>query len=181
MSATTTERVKKVSENPMRKIQLEKVVVHICIGSNWERLQNAAKLLETLTGRKPILRRAKRTIKEFGISRGSPISCMVTLRGKKAEDFLKRALEAVGFKLKESNFDKFGNFSFGIREHLDIPGTKYDPKIGIFGMDIIVSLERPGYRVKRRKYRRSEIGKKALITKEEAIQFVKEKFGVEVV
>ena len=173
--------VTSLKENPMRQVRLEKVVVHTCVGGDWDRLQKAVSLLEALTGSKPITRNARKTIKEFGISRGSPISCMVTLRGRKAEEFLRRALEAIGFKIKASSFDKFGNFAFGIKEHLDIPGTKYDPKIGIFGLDVIVALERPGYRVKRRKYRRSNIGKNALINKEEAIQFVKEKFGVEVV
>lgn len=167
-------------ENPMRKIRVEKVILHICVGSNWERLQKAVKLLETLTNQKPVIRKAKKTIKGFGISKGTPISCMVTLRGERAVEFLKRAFEAIGFKLKSTNFDERGNFAFGIVEHLDLPGTKYDPQIGIFGLDVIVSLERPGYRVKRRKYRRSKVGKKALISREEAIEFVKESFGVEV-
>ena len=95
--------------------------------------------------------------------------------------FLKKAFEAVGKKVKASSFDEQGNFAFGIKEHLDLPGTKYDPSIGIFGMDIIVSLERPGYRVKRRKYRRSTLGRKAYIGPEEAMEFLRNTFGVEVV
>jgi len=166
--------------NPMNKVRLGKVVVHICVGNNWEKLQRAARLLEELTGQKPVFRKAKKTIKAFGISRKDLISCMVTLRGEKAEDFLKRAFQAIE-KFKASSIDERGNFAFGIKEHLDLPGVKYDPEIGIFGMDVIVSLEKPGRRIERRRYRRSKGGKGNLVTKEEAIQYIKENFGVEVV
>jgi large subunit ribosomal protein L5 len=151
------------------------------VGGDWERLQKAIRLLEQLTGQKPAIRKAKKTIKAFGISRKQPIATMVTLRGNKAVDFLKKALEAVDYKIKESSFDQYGNFAFGIKEHLDIPGVRYDPSIGIFGMDIIVNLSKPGYRVKLRRYCRSKIGKKGRVTKEEAIEFLKENFGVEVI
>ena len=160
---------------------IEKVVVHICVGGDWDRLQKAVKLLEQLTGQKPIIRRAKKTIKAFGISRKQPISTLVTLRGEKALTFLKKALSAVGNKIKSSSFDDRGNFAFGIKEHLMIPGTKYDPEIGVFGMDVIVHLAKPGLRVKLRKYRRSKLGKRAIVNREEAINFVKNVLGVEVV
>ena len=178
MSGASEVQVKK---SVMEQVRLEKVIVHICVGGDWDRLQKAVKLLETLTGQKPSIRRAKKTIKAFGISRKQPIAAMVTLRKQKAYEFLKRAFEAVDYKIKESSFDDYGNFAFGIKEHLDIPGTKYDPSIGIFGMDIIVSLCKPGYRVKYRRYCRSKIGKRGRVTKEEAINFVKEEFGVEVI
>ena len=179
MSSTTEI---KAERNVMDRVRLEKVVVHICVsGGDWDRLQKAMKLLEQLTGQKPALRRAKKTIKAFGISRKQPISTMVTLRGEKAYEFLKRAFEAVDFKIKASSFDEYGNFAFGIKEHLDIPGVRYDPSIGIFGMDVIVNLSKPGNRVKLRRYCRSKIGKKGRVTKEEAINYVKEEFGVEVI
>ncbi len=171
-----------VKKNPMEQVRIEKVVVHICVhGGDWDKLQKAIKLLEQLTGQKPAIRRAKKTIKAFGISRKQPIATMVTLRGKKAEEFLKKALDAVDFKIKESSFDDCGNFAFGIKEHLLIPGTKYDPNIGIFGMDVIVHLAKPGRRVKLRRYRRSKLGKRNLVTKEEAIEFITKKFGVKIV
>ncbi len=167
--------------NVMEEVRVEKVVVHISVGGDWERLQKAVKLLETLTGRKPVVRRAKKTIKAFGISRKQPISTMVTLRGEEAEEFLRRALEAVDNKIKASSFDGMGNVAFGIKEHLMLPGVKYDPEIGVFGMDVIVHLVKPGYRVKLRRYRRSRLGKRNIVTKEEAIEFMRSRFGVEVV
>lgn len=170
-----------IKKNVMSRVRIEKVVVHISVGGDWERLQKAIRLLEQLTGQKPVIRKAKKTIKAFGISRKQPIATMVTLRGNKAVDFLKKALEAVDYKIKESSFDQYGNFAFGIKEHLDIPGVRYDPSIGIFGMDIIVNLSKPGYRVKLRRYCRSKIGKRGRVTKEEAIDFLKENFGVEVI
>jgi len=167
--------------NPLDHIKIEKVVVHISVGADWERLQKASKLLETLTGQKPIIRKAKKTIKAFGISRKQPMSTMVTLRGSKAVEFLRKALEAVDKKINRDSFDEFGNFAFGIKEHLMIPGTKYDPEIGVFGMDVIVHLSKPGLRVKRRRYKRSRLGKNAIITKDEAMEFVRKDLGVEVV
>ncbi len=167
--------------NVMEEVRVEKVVVHISVGGDWERLQKAVKLLEILTGRKPVVRRAKKTIKAFGISRKQPISTMVTLRGKEAEEFLRRALEAVDNKIKASSFDGMGNVAFGIKEHLMLPGVKYDPEIGVFGMDVIVHLVKPGYRVKLRRYRRSRLGKRNIVTKEEAMEFMRSRFGVEVV
>lgn len=165
----------------VESIRVEKVVVHISVGGDWERLQKAVKLLEDLTGQKPVIRRAKKTIKAFGISRKQPISTLVTLRGERAVKFLEKALEAVDKKIKSESFDERGNLSFGIKEHLMLPGVKYDPNIGVFGMDVNIHLVKPGYRVKLRRYRRSKLGKKNIVTKDEAIQFFKNRFGVEVI
>lgn len=167
--------------HPMRRVFIGKVVVHIAVGESGERLANAAKVLEMLTGQKPTLRKAKKSIKEFGIRRGENIACMVTLRGARAYEFLKRALAAVNYTVKRSSIDEKGNFSFGIREHIQIPGVKYDPTVGIFGMDVIVALERPGYRVARRRRRRSPIGEDHYVTKEEAIEFIRKVLGAQVV
>ncbi len=168
-------------ENPMRRIRIEKVVVNIGVGEPGERLEKAKTLLQRLTGAKVVETEAKKKIPKWGIRPGLKIGVKVTLRGKAAEEFLNKALDAVDRKIKESSFDEFGNFSFGIHEYINIPGVKYDPKIGIFGMDVSVSLERPGFRVKRRKVRSAKVGKRHLITKDEAIAFVKENYGVEVI
>ncbi len=167
--------------NPMRRLRIHSVTVNMGVGEGGERLAKAEALLEELTGQKPIRRLAKKTIQPFGIRKGLPIACKVTLRGEKAIDFLKRALEAKDRRLPEKCFDQLGNFSFGIREHIDLPGVKYDPNVGIFGMDVCVTVERPGYRVKRRKLKKTKIGRKHLVTREEAIEFVKKEFQVEVV
>jgi large subunit ribosomal protein L5 len=102
------------------------------------------------------------------------------LRGNKAVEFLKTAFKINENKIGESQFDKNGNFSFGIEEHTDFPGMKYDPSIGIYGMDINVALKRPGYRISKRKVETHKIPTNHRLTKEDAISFVKEKYGVEV-
>jgi len=167
--------------NPMRKIRIEKVVVNVCVGSSGERLEKAAKILEQLTGMKPSFRKAKKTIKDFGIRKGERIAVVVTLRGQKAYNFLKKAFEAVKKKIKANSFDEYGNFAFGIKEHIEIPGTKYDPNLGIIGMDVCVSLCRPGYRVMRRKRARSKIPRRHRVNREEAIEYIKKEFNVTVV
>lgn len=169
-----------IQENPMREVRIGKVVINIAVGKSGERLEKAAKLLEMITGQKPSRRKAKKTIRGFGIYRGEPIAVVTTLRKKKALEILKLLLQAKGSTLKASSFDERGNVSFGIKEHIDIPGMKYDPEIGIFGMDVCVQLERPGYRVARRKRARSKVGKNHLVTKEEAINFFRNVLGVEV-
>jgi len=166
--------------NPMRTIKLAKVTVHIGVGKSGEELEKARQVLAEITGQKPCSKQAKRTLKDFGIREGEPIACLTTLRGDNAAAFLKRGLEAAGNVLKASSFDDNGNFAFGIKEHIEIPGTKYVPELGIFGMDIIGTLERPGFRIKRRRIRRSRIGKTHRISKEEAIKFVTEHFGTKI-
>jgi large subunit ribosomal protein L5 len=93
---------------------------------------------------------------------------------------LKKTFEAIDNKISKNVFDAQGNFSFGIKEHIDIPGVKYDPEIGILGMDVCITLERPGFRVKRKKLS-TKIGKKHFIKPEEAIEWVSKNFGVEVI
>ena len=168
-------------KNPMLKPRIAKVTVNIGVGGSGDRLQKAAKVLEMLTGQKPVPRKARRTIKEFGIHRGENIAVMVTLRGRKAIEFLNKAFDAVGRRIKASSFDKFGNFSFGIKEHISIPGVKYDPEIGIFGMDVCVTIERPGFRVMRRRRARSRVPLRHRVSKEEAIEFISKEFGVTII
>lgn len=164
--------------NAMREIRIAKVTLNIGCGEAGEKLDKAKKLLETLTGKiAPLTKTRRRTT--FGTPKGRTIGCKVTLRGKAAFDFLKRSLDAVDFKLKNSVFDRQGNFSFGVKEHIHIPGVKYDPSIGIYGMDICVSLERRGYRVARKKMS-SKIGKSHLITAEESKEWAIKNLGVKV-
>ena len=160
--------------------RIQKVTLHMGIGESGEILQKASELLEEIAQQKPVNRVAKRTNRDFGIRQGEPISILVTLRGEQAEAFLKRAFEALENKLPSNNFDTYGNFAFGIKEHIDLPGVKYDPKVGIYGMDVCVTIERIGYRLSRRKYKKKKIKPKYRLSKEDGIQFIREKFGVEV-
>lgn len=170
-----------LKENMMKKIRIGKIVINIGVGKSGEPIERASKVLEELTGQKPAPRLARDTIRDFGIHKGEPIAVIVTLRREKAHEVLKKLLAAKNNQIKASSFDNFGNVSFGIKEHIDIPGVRYQPEIGIFGMDVSIALERPGYRVARRSKIPSRIGKKHRITKEEAITFFKETLGVEIV
>ncbi len=161
--------------------RIEKVTVNIGVGEAGERLKKAETVLINLTNRKPVQTLARKTNKDLGIRKGMPIGCKVTLRGKAAEEFLKKALETRNNKIGEYAFDDQGNFSFGIPDHTLFKDQKYDPEIGIFGMDVCVTMEKPGYRVKRRRLRRSRIPKHHRVTREETIRFMQEKFNVEVV
>jgi len=164
--------------NPMRNIRIEKITINIGVGEAGEKLDKAKKLLEKLTNKKIILTKTKKRT-TFGTPKGRTIGCKVTLRKNDAVEFLKKALEAVEFKLNESCFDKQGNFSFGVKEHIDISGVRYDPEIGIYGMDVSVTLERRGFREKRKRIAHG-IGKHHVITPQEAREWVSQTFGVKV-
>ncbi len=162
-------------------LRIEKVVVNCGAGESGEKLQKAKKMVEMITGRKACLTKARKREPTFKIKKGEPIGVKVTLRKKDAEEFLKRAFAAVDNKINGSSFDKFGNFSFGIKEYIYLPNTKYDPSIGLLGFDVCVSFSRPGFRVKYRRRKKSKIPLKHYPTKEECINFLKEKFGVTVI
>ena len=167
------------ASNSMKRINIAKIVVNIGVGKSGEPIERAKNALEELTGKKPTFRGAKENVRDFGIHKGEPIGAIVTLRKNDAFEFLKRVLESKRNVLNATSFDPFGNISLGIHEHIDIPGTKYNPDIGIFGMDVCVSLTRPGYRISKKRNPK-RIGKNHRISKDESIDFFKQKFGVEV-
>lgn len=135
----------------------------------------AAKVLEDLTGQKPVYSRARFTIRSFGIKRNEKMAVHVTVRGDKAEEILDRGLKVKDKELKKRNFSDTGNFGFGIQEHIDL-GIKYDPYTGIFGMDFYAVLKRSGTRVGLRKRCRSRVGAPQRISKEDAMEWFKRKF-----
>jgi len=104
----------------------------------------------------------------------------VTLRGKNAIDFVTKGLAANKNHLSSKAFDKLGNFSFGVREYIDFPGAKYDPKIGMMGFDICVTIAKKGARVARRRIKKSKIGKKHLVNVDEARAFVVKTFNAKI-
>lgn len=164
----------------MHRIEVEKIALNVGCGGDADKIEKATKLLGMLTERKPVITKSKRR-STFGVPKGKPVGVMITLRGKPAEDFLRRALYAVENKLKSSQFDNEGNFSFGVKEYIDIQNVKYSHEIGMFGLDVCVALKRPGFRIKQRKIQKREIPRKHKINKEEAMNFVKSKYGVEIV
>lgn len=172
--------VKKWEKQLMLKPRIDKVVVNLNVGKSGTPLENASNVLIELTGQKPIKRKAKKTIRDFGIRQGEPISCVVTLRKQPAITFLRKVLPVFDNKLSLSSFDKHGNFSFGLKEHIEIAGVKYDPNVGIFGMDVCVSVNRPGNRVKIRRKHKTHIGNSHLLTPDESIAFIKQILEVEI-
>jgi large subunit ribosomal protein L5 len=164
----------------MLKPRIEKVVVNIAVGKSGEPLEKATKVLKEITGQTPCKRKAKESVRDFNIRKGESIACIVTLRREEAIAFLNRVLPVIDKKISSRSFDRQGNFSFGIKEHIEISGVKYDPEVGIFGMDVCVSVTRPGYRVKNRR-KENRLGAKHVLTPEESMVFVKNKLGVEIV
>jgi large subunit ribosomal protein L5 len=173
--------VKRWEEQPMLQPHIEKVVVNLNVGKSGEPLEKAFRVLEEIAGQKPVKKNAKMSIRDFGIRKGEPIACVVTLRRQPAIDFLKKILPVVDNKVNRSSFDTHGNFAFGLKEHIEIPGVKYDPDVGIFGMDICVTINRPGDRVRDRRKHKAKVGHKHLLTPEESILFTKQILGVEIV
>jgi len=173
--------IKSWEEHPMRRPRIEKVVVNLNVGKSGEPLEKANKVLQEITGQTPVKKKAKKTIRDFGIREGESIAVVVTLRKQKAIDFLKKVLPIVDNKISGRSFDARGNFSFGLKEHIEIPGVRYDPEIGIFGMDVCVTVNRPGQRIKIRKRQDKSLGPKHVLKPEESIIFVKQLLGVEIV
>ena len=161
--------------------KIDKVTVNIGVGETGEKLDKAYSLVQTLVEQKPIKTTAKSKVPTWGLREGLPIGIKVTLRKDKANKFLKNAFVAVENKLNESCFDKFGNFSFGVSEYIELPNAKYDPKIGVFGLDVCVTMKKPGYRIKARKRHQKKIAQKHALRKEESVAYITKKFGVEVV
>jgi len=161
---------------PMRKIGIEKLVVNICVGESGDKLTKAARVLKELTDQEPVYSVARLTVRTFGIRRNEKIAVHCTVRGEKAEEILNKGLQVSEYELKDSNFSTTGNFGFGIQEHIDL-GLKYDPSVGIYGMDFFVVLSRPGFRVSKRKRAQARIGTQHKISKEAAKKWFITKFG----
>jgi large subunit ribosomal protein L5 len=169
------------TEHKMLQPRIEKVVVNLNIGKSGEPLERASRVLDEISGQTPYKAKAKKSIRDWGVREGEPIACVVTLRREKGIAFLKKVLPVIDNKISQSSFDTIGNFAFGLKEHIDIPGVKYDPEIGIFGMDVCVSVNRPGQRIKIRRKQKKRVGKKHLLTPEESMEYVRQTLGVEIV
>jgi large subunit ribosomal protein L5 len=161
----------------LRDIRVAKVTLNIGAGKSTDKLDKGLKLLEMLTKAKPVKTLSKKRIAGWGIRQGLPIGCKVTVRGAQASELLKQLLGALDNKLKEKQFDDEGNLSFGIREYIDIPGIEYDPEIGVLGLQVCASLERPGFRIKRRRLLKKKVGTNHRVNKQDAMEFMKSQFN----
>ena len=166
--------------NRMQEIRIEKLTLNIGVGDSGDKLDKAMSLLKEISGEKPIKTKTTKRIPTWNIRPKLAIGAKVTLRGGKAEKMLTRLLKSVNNMIQKRKFDDYGNFSFGIKEYINIPEVEYIPEIGIIGLEAAVTLERRGFRVKRRILRKNRVGKKHLITKEQSMDFIRNKFNAEI-
>merc|ERR1712146_799882 len=159
----------------MKELRLEKLVVNVCVGESGDKLTRAAKVVEQLTGQQPVSSKARYTVRTFGIKRNEKIAVHCIVRGEKAMEILKRGLRVKEYELWKENFSDTGNFGFGIEEHIDL-GLKYDPSIGIHGMDFYMIMGRRGERISKRKKQRSRVGAPHRITKEDTMKWFQQEF-----
>lgn len=159
-------------------VSLDKITLNIGVGQGGEALENGRNLLKILTGKSPVTTHARSRNPTFNIRKDDPIGVKVTLRGKEAAEFLKKALDVVDFKIPGRSADENGNVAFGVKEYIDFPGAKYDPKIGMLGFDVCLTLKKPGLRVARRKIASRRLPKKQRVSSQEAKEFLKTTFNV---
>ncbi|MFX0187107.1 MAG: 50S ribosomal protein L5 [Candidatus Hodarchaeota archaeon] len=168
-------------KNPMKRPYLEKIVLNIGVGAGGEELERAATVLVQITGKKAVKTISKKNVKEFNLRKGRPIGTKVTVRREEAEKLLKRLLIVNNNKILRKSYDNYGNFGFGIPEHISIPGIEYDTEIGIWGLNVCGRIVRPGMRVRYRRAKRAKIPKKHYISRLESQEFLKQHFNVQIV
>ncbi|MCX6707081.1 MAG: 50S ribosomal protein L5 [Candidatus Woesearchaeota archaeon] len=174
------DRQREKKENPMTKIRVEKLTLNIGAGKDQVVLNKGVKLIKSITGIDPVKTVTQKRIPSWGLRPGLPIGCKITIRGQKAVELIKRLIDAKSYELSERCFDENGSVSFGILEYIDIKGVKYDPEIGIMGLQVCITLEKPGYRVKRRRIMRTAVSKSHRIIKKEAVDFMISEFNVKI-
>lgn len=158
--------------NPMRQIKIEKVVLNV--GGKDEELEKGVKLLKLLTGRTPAKMKSRKRIPSLGIRPGLEVGAVVTVR-KNPVELLRKMLSTIDNTLKKSQISE-NNFSFGIKEYLEIPGIEYQREIGIRGFDVTIVFKRYGRRVKSKKIKRGRIPKRQNIQAKEIIKFMEDNF-----
>ena len=165
--------------NAMKTIKIEKLTLNIGAGKDDKVLKKAVKLLKNITGVAPVQTVTNKRLAAWGLRPGLPIGAKITLRDEEVTKALVvRLLRSKDNIIKLSWFDNHGNISFGIHEYVDIPDVKYDTEIGILGLQASITLARPGFRIKKRKIRKASVGKNQLISREDALSYITENFGV---
>ena len=165
----------------MKTIRIEKVTLNIGTGKPGPQLEKAKILLKTVSGMKPAETRTQKRIPGWSLRPNLVIGCKTTVRGRRANEVLKALLQANDNRLFRKSFDQQGNVSFGIKEYLDMPTLDYIPEVGILGFEVAVTLQRPGFRIKRRALQKRRIPSRHAIAKEDAIAFFEKEFQIKVV
>ena len=133
--------------NKMQVPKIEKIVVNMAVGEakeNAKVLEAAMSDLEIITGQKPVMTKAKKSIANFKLREGMPIGCKVTLRGEKMYDFADRLINLALPRVRDfrginpNAFDGRGNYALGIKEQLIFPEIEYDKIDKVRGMDVII-------------------------------------------
>merc|ERR1712032_1051403 len=147
----------------MNYLQVDKLIINVCLGENGSKLSKIFSVIENFCGQFPNYSRARYSIKDFKIRRNDFISIDTSLRGEKVNNVLDILLKTLEYELIDSNFCKNGGLNFGIEEYIDL-GIKYDPFVGIFGLDLNILLIRVGIRLKRRKWSPRSVGLKQVVS-----------------
>lgn len=135
-------------KNPMALPKIEKVVINMGVGEaiqNAKLLDTASEELSTITGQKPVITRAKKSIASFKLREGQAIGTMVTLRGEKMYEFLDRLISIAMPRIRDfrgvspRSFDGQGNYSLGVKEQIIFPEIQYDQVDQVRGMDITIT------------------------------------------
>ena len=133
--------------NRMEVPKLEKIVINMGLGEaiqNIKILDSAVQELSQITGQKPVIRKAKKSIAQFKLRTGMPIGCMVTLRKERMYEFFNRLVNVTLPRVRDfkgvsgKSFDGRGNFALGIREQLIFPEIHYDKIDKVKGMNIVI-------------------------------------------
>merc|ERR1712220_1786 len=166
-------------DNTNRDVICDKLIINIAVGESGDRLAKAVRVLQQLSDQTPVENVARYTVRTFGIRRNEKIAAHVTVRGQKATDLIERGLKITDYEISAKHFSDSGNFGFGINEHIDL-GLKYDPATGIYGMDFYIVLRRAAFSVPKKKAKRGRLGKPHRVTKEDAMEWVRQTFNAEI-
>ena len=167
--------------NKMQEIRIEKLTLNIGAGKDQGKLDKGLKLIKHISGRDGVKTITQKRIPGWGLRPGLPIGCKLTIRdGVKVKELLKKIFESKDNTIKPTQLDNEGNLSIGVHEYIDIPGIEYNPDIGILGFELCVTLQRPGFRIKKRKVQKKKIPGKHRISKEDALSFFEKEFQIKI-
>ncbi len=134
-------------DNVMEIPRLEKIVINMGVGETTQdskKINGAVEDMTRITGQKPVVTRAKKSIAQFKVREGMPIGCKVTLRGARMYEFLDRLVNIAMPRIRDfrgispKSFDGRGNYALGIKEQIIFPEIEYDKVDKVRGMDIII-------------------------------------------